>query len=258
MKTFRALLVFLFFVPGILIVSAEEPIDPMKLPKLTQYVEDFSNVLPLTELESLRLIARDYETKTTHQMVVVLFPHREGNELFDIGMRIFQENSIGQAGKDNGILLLIATEERKIRIITGYGLEGDVPDVLASDMIERDIRPLVNDEKYTEAIRVFFTRVERAVGTQEGKQMKVKAKSQEVFIASVLAILFGLMFSFNIFFLGFALFFFVVASFSLGSVYPILLFLLGSLVIAYLGLRYFREAFLANFFRVPRNTGEPG
>ena len=156
------MLPLLAFTSGVFSVSAAT-VDPMKLPKLTQYVEDFSNVLSQTDLESLRQAAREYEKKTTVQVVVVLFPTREGNELFDIGMRIFKDNAIGQKGKDNGILLVIATDEKKIRIITGYGLEGDIPDVLASDMIEKDIRPLVNEAKYTEAIRAFFARVDRAV-----------------------------------------------------------------------------------------------
>ena len=56
-------------------------------------------------------------------MVVVFIPSRNGNELFDIGMKIFSDNKLGQKEKNNGILLVIATEEKKIRIITGYGLE---------------------------------------------------------------------------------------------------------------------------------------
>lgn len=161
-----------------LFVHAEDTIDPMNLPGLAEYVTDFSNVLSSDELQSLRQIARDYETKTTNQMVVVLIPTRNGNELFDIGMKIFNSNQIGQKGKNNGILLVIATDEKKIRIITGYGLEGDIPDVLASDFIERDIRPLVNDGKYAEAIRAFFTRTTTAIGTDEGKKIQAQADAE--------------------------------------------------------------------------------
>jgi uncharacterized protein len=53
----------------------------------------------------------------------VLFPHRQGNELIDIGMNIFNTNGIGQKHKDNGLLLLISTDEKRIRIVVGYGLE---------------------------------------------------------------------------------------------------------------------------------------
>lgn len=73
---------------------------------------------------------------------------------------------------------MIATDEKKIRIVTGYGLEGDIPDVLASDFIERDIRPLVNNGKYSDAIRAFFTRTTAAIGTDEGKKIQAQADAE--------------------------------------------------------------------------------
>lgn len=197
---------------GIFSVSAAT-VDPMNLPKLTEYVEDFSNSLPLADLANLRQVARDYETRTTNQMVVVLIPNRNGNEIFDIAMKIFNANQIGRKGKNNGIVLVIATEEKKIRIVTGYGLEGDIPDVLASDFIEKSIRPLVDDGKYSEAIRAFFDRTTRAIGTDEGKKLQMQIDQEGIRITSAMALFFGLAFSFNLFFLLFALFFFVVASF---------------------------------------------
>jgi uncharacterized protein len=95
----------------------------MNLPVATNYVSDFSNVLSADQLHELNTLAQEYENKTSHQLFVALFPHRNGYELFDIGMKIFGDNRIGQKGKDNGLLLVIATEEKKIRIIVGYGLE---------------------------------------------------------------------------------------------------------------------------------------
>ncbi len=178
MKKFFQILIILISVSASLFVHAEDEIDPMNLPGLAEYVTDFTNTLSADDIQSLRQIARDYEAKTTNQMVVVLIPDRSGNELFDIGMKIFNSNKIGQKGKNNGILLVIATEEKKIRIITGYGLEGDVPDVLASDFIEKSIRPLVNDGKYSDAIRAFFTRTTAAIGTDEGKKIQAQADAE--------------------------------------------------------------------------------
>ncbi|MDP2103782.1 MAG: TPM domain-containing protein, partial [Candidatus Gracilibacteria bacterium] len=109
MKKFFQILITLISVSAFLLVHAENEIDPMNLPGLAEYVTDFTNVLGADDIQSLRQIARDYETKTTNQMVVVLIPTRSGNELFDIGMKIFNGNKIGQKGKNNGILLVIAT-----------------------------------------------------------------------------------------------------------------------------------------------------
>lgn len=180
----------------------------MEIPKLTEYVTDYSSVLNQNELSELRAIAREYETKTSNQMVVVLFPHRQGNELFDIAMKIFSRTSIGQKGSDNGILLVIATEEKKIRIVTGYGLEGDIPDILASDFIEKTIRPSVNAGNYAQAVRGFFDRTMSAIGSDEAERLKTENESDARIVFSVLALPFGILFSLNIVSLGIALFLF--------------------------------------------------
>ena len=95
----------------------------MNFPKLTQWVTDFSDTLTTTQLADLNATAKDYENQTTNQLVTVLFPNRNGNELIDIGMKVFKDNGIGQKAANNGLLLLISTQEKKIRIVVGYGLE---------------------------------------------------------------------------------------------------------------------------------------
>jgi uncharacterized membrane protein YgcG len=70
--------------------------NPLNLPQLTQYVNDFSQVLPTEERIKLNELFAKYEKQTTDQVVVVLIPHRDGNELFDIAEKIFSENGIGQ------------------------------------------------------------------------------------------------------------------------------------------------------------------
>ena len=124
--------------------------DPLTLPPLTQLVTDYSNVFDTNTLSGLNEKALTLEKQTSAQVAAVLFPHREGNELFDIGMRLFRKSRIGQEGKNNGVLLLIATEEKKLRIVVWYGLEWAVPDIVASQLIEQTLRPLVNE--WSEAI----------------------------------------------------------------------------------------------------------
>lgn len=142
---------------------AQNPVDPLSLPKLTQYVTDFSNTLTASQIDELNAAAKDYEDETSNQVVAVLFPTRNGNELIDIGMKLFEDNGIGQKDKNNWLLLLIATQEKKIRIIVGYGLEGVYPDLMASQVIENDIRPLVNSGDIAAAIRVFYERSKQII-----------------------------------------------------------------------------------------------
>jgi uncharacterized membrane protein YgcG len=73
---------------------AQNQVNPMELPKLTQSVTDFSNTLTMSQLNELNLAAKTYENETSNQLFVVLFPHRQGNEMIDIGMKIFKDNKI--------------------------------------------------------------------------------------------------------------------------------------------------------------------
>lgn len=165
-KIHKTILKKILIIVWILMISgvfAQEQINPMALPKLTQRVTDFSQTLPISQLDELNAIAKDYESRSTNQLVTVIFPQRNGNELIDIGMKIFSDNGIGRKDVNNGLLLLISSEEKKIRIIVWYGLEGVYPDLMASQVIENDIRPLVNSGDFVWAIRAFYSKSEQII-----------------------------------------------------------------------------------------------
>lgn len=134
--------------------------DPLTLPPLTALVTDWSNVLDATTLSWLQTQALTIEQQTTAQIASVLFPHRNWHELFDIGMRLFRESGIWQEGKNNGTLLLIATEEKKLRIIVGYWLEWVFPDIRARDLIERTLRPFVDTEQRAAALQAYHQAIQ--------------------------------------------------------------------------------------------------
>ena len=163
-KFFRGLFAVLILMSSIAYTTAQTSMDPMHLPKLTEWVTDFSSALSLGQTEELNTIARAYETQTSNQLVTVLFPNRQGNELIDIGMKVFTDNAIGQAKKNNGLLLLISTQEKKIRIVVGYGLEGVYPDALANRIIEENIRPLVNSGDFYGATKAFYEKSAEVIG----------------------------------------------------------------------------------------------
>ncbi len=138
-------------------ISFANGLDPMNLPKFQHFVNDYSQVLTQEQFQELNQLAKSIETNSGHQVVTVLFPHREGNELFDIVFKAFNENGIGDKERNDGLLLAIATEEKKIRIMVWYGLEGEVPDALASRIIETLIRPEVNSWNFYQAVKNFYT-----------------------------------------------------------------------------------------------------
>lgn len=119
-------------------------IDVMNLPKLDNYVVDFSNTLDSSQLTSLNQKASDYDTSTSNEFAVVLIPDRQGRELYDIALSIFRNNEIGKSTDDNWLLLVVSPSEKKLRVMVWYGLEWDLPDVLVNQVIETDLRPYLN------------------------------------------------------------------------------------------------------------------
>jgi len=83
----------------------------------------------------------DFEEQTTNQIAVLIIPTLEGDNLEDYSIRLADKWKIGQKGKDNGVILLIVKQDRKIRIEVGYGLEGVLPDGLAGEIILKNIAP---------------------------------------------------------------------------------------------------------------------
>ncbi|NRH21211.1 TPM domain-containing protein [Candidatus Gracilibacteria bacterium] len=127
--------------------------NPLNLPKLTKYINDFSDIFTVEQIEAMSQIFIDHENTTTEQVVTVFISHREGNELLDIGLKIFNENGIGQKNLNNGILLIVATEEKKLRIIVGKGLELKYTEMICREIIENQLRPLLNEGKYEKMIQ---------------------------------------------------------------------------------------------------------
>ena len=150
--------------------SSASSIDPMNLPKFEHFVNDYSNVFTEEQRLELGMIAKNIETNSGYQIVTVLFPHREGNELFDIALKAFNENEVWDKERNDGLLLAIATEEKKIRIVVWYGLEERIPDILASKIIEEVVRPEVNDGNFYEAVKKFYEKLPEYLDWQAKKE----------------------------------------------------------------------------------------
>lgn len=140
--------------------SSAEKINPLELPKFHYFINDYSQILDQNSRNTLNQQAKSIQDSYGPQVVTVLFPHREGNELFDIAIKAFNKNWIWDKKKNDGLLLAIATQEKKIRIMVGYGLESKIPDILANKIIEKHIRPQVNQGNFSQAIKNFYTQVE--------------------------------------------------------------------------------------------------
>lgn len=105
------------------------------------WVTDLSGTLSRDEIMALNRKLAAFERETTNQIVVLLIPSLEGDSLEDFSIRVAEKWKVGQKGKNNGVILLIVKNDRRIRIEVGYGLEGTLPDALAGVIIRQEIAP---------------------------------------------------------------------------------------------------------------------
>jgi uncharacterized protein len=117
-------------------------------PQLTGRVVDEAGIVPANIEVSLDQKLAALERATTDQFVVVTLASLQGYEIADYGYRLGRAWGIGQQGKDNGVLLIVAPNERDVRIEVGYGLEGDLTDAVTRLIIENAILPKFRDGDY--------------------------------------------------------------------------------------------------------------
>jgi uncharacterized protein len=134
-----ALLFLLAFLTG-LFTGASAFADP-PIPALTGRVVDEAGILDQGTIANLTAQLAGYEQSTTNQVVVVTLPDLKGYPIEDWGLALGRGWDIGQKGKDNGVLLIVAPNAHKVRIEVGYGLEGDLPDATANQIIQSEIIP---------------------------------------------------------------------------------------------------------------------
>ena len=128
---FRSDLLILF---ALLLVSAPAGAGAqskqLAFPALTGRVVDSANLLKADELSALEQKLQAHEEKTTDQVVIATVRSLGGTSVEDYANRLFRLWQLGQKARNNGVLLLVAPSERKVRIEVGYGLEGALTDAL--------------------------------------------------------------------------------------------------------------------------------
>ncbi|HEX7873995.1 MAG TPA: TPM domain-containing protein [Sphingobium sp.] len=110
-------------------------------PKLTGHVVDAANLLDPAQEQALDAKLAALEKDTGRQVVVATLPDLQGREIADYGYRLGRAWGIGTKGKNDGALLIVAPNERRVRIEVGYGLEGVLTDALSALIINNAITP---------------------------------------------------------------------------------------------------------------------
>ncbi len=142
-------------------VSAQEAIYPER-PR--GYVSDFAEIID-NEGE-LELKLENYEKQTGNEISVATIQSIGDSSIEEYAVTLFTKWGIGKQDKDNGILLLVALNEKKVRIEVGYGLEGAVPDSVAGSIIRNEITPGFSQGDYSRGIEKGVDALIAAIGRE--------------------------------------------------------------------------------------------
>lgn len=137
MRRLSAITIFLVCVAAIATALAQS----LTFPALTGRVVDEAGILDASTRARLEKLSADLEAKSTDQLVVVTLKSLQGTSIEDYGYQLGRKWQIGQKDKNNGVLLIVAPTERKVRIEVGYGLEGTLTDAIGSFIIQQAILP---------------------------------------------------------------------------------------------------------------------
>ncbi len=187
----RRFIVSLFIV--LLIGSTAAALD---IPKPTGYVNDLADIIsPEVELK-LEQFLKDFDKSDSTQISVLTIPTLDGESLEEYSLRVLESWGLGQKGKDNGALLLVAKKEKKIRIEVGYGLEGRLTDLLAGRIIDNEISPRFKQGDFDGGIVSGVVGIAQAVrgeyaGTGKTRQKKKSNPFGFIFILFFLLPLFS-------------------------------------------------------------------
>ena len=121
------------------------------LPKSVGYVNDFAGRLSLSERQALESRLRDYERATSNEVAIAIVESLDGESIDAYANRLFKSWGVGKKERNNGVLLLWAPAERKVRVEVGVGLEGAIPNATAAQIV-RTVTTLFRQEEYVRGL----------------------------------------------------------------------------------------------------------
>lgn len=133
---------------------------------LQGWVTDKAQVLTVEQNQALTQNIAAYEQTTTNEITVLILKSLNDVPIENIAVETFNSMGIGKKGKDNGVLLVVALDDKKARIEVGYGLEGDLTDLESSLILRDSIFPFFKEGKYSEGIFSGVNAIKQAIGAE--------------------------------------------------------------------------------------------
>lgn len=158
---------FLFFLP-LMVLAYYSPGQP------TGYVTDGANLFSSQEKNELETKISAFEKETSNEIAIVSIPSLQGDTIENFAVRLFEDWGIGKKEKDNGVLVLISLEDRKMRIEVGYGLEGALTDAQSFWIIDEVMKPAFRENKYYAGVN---EAVDKIIAATKGEYVPEKKQS---------------------------------------------------------------------------------
>jgi uncharacterized protein len=121
-------------------------------PTVKKYVVDETGTLSSSQINSLMTKLVNFEKTTSNQIIVYIINSLNGEPIENVSVEIARKNKIGKKDNNNGVLVLVAMKDRKMRIEVGYGLEGALTDAISSQIIRNDMQPEFKAGRYYEGL----------------------------------------------------------------------------------------------------------
>jgi uncharacterized protein len=153
--------------------------EPVASLKPSNYVNDFAGVLSAKTTTDLNALCQQIEQKTGDQIAVVTIKSTDGQDIFEYAVSLYQQWGIGKKGKDTGVLILLAVQDRKYYINVGYGLEPILPDGKVGGF-GREAVPYLKAGDYNGAVNLLTSRVVDVIAKDAGIQITTTAPPRRV------------------------------------------------------------------------------
>ncbi|MBL0741802.1 TPM domain-containing protein [Chryseolinea lacunae] len=127
-------------------------------------VHDEAHVLSQQKVDDLELQLKRYEDSTSNQIAILLLPSLDGESIEDYSIRLVDKWKLGQKGKDNGALLLVAVNDHKMRIEVGDGLQGTLTDAVCSRIIRSELAPNFRQDDFDGGVQAAVNAMIAAIG----------------------------------------------------------------------------------------------
>lgn len=127
-------------------------------------IHDEAHVLQQSTIENLERLLEQHEDSTGNQVAVLVIPSLDGDNLEEYALRVAHDEwKLGSGNNDNGVLLLVVKDDRKVRIEVGEGLEGTLPDAVANRIIRNEMAPFFREQDYDAGITAGVQAIVKAI-----------------------------------------------------------------------------------------------